>query len=85
MKIHFLSWKIFRLAIVSISLLLTNNSFCQLDMHLQNMDSTSNFYTIQSQMNSYLDSLENTMDSSTFYAGGGEFKAWKFFEKLWEP
>ncbi len=71
--------------LVFFSLSLFTNSYAQIDLHLANWDSTTNFFEVKDQMNSYLDSLRNTMDSATYYSGGGEYKEWKFFERLWEP
>lgn len=62
-----------------------SDSIGQLDSYLINMQAGHDFYFIRDKMDAYLDSLETTMDSIYFYSGGGEFKEFKKFEKLWEP
>jgi hypothetical protein len=57
----------------------------QLNYYLSNMQPEQNYYDIKFGMMDYLDSLRTTMDSATFYAGDGEYKRFKIFEKIWEP
>jgi len=65
--------------------ILLSNGFGQLNTYLNNIQSDSNYYMIKNGMKPYLDSLKTTMDSISFYAGSGEYKEFKKFEKLWEP
>lgn len=60
-------------------------SFAQLDNFLTNMNDTSNYYNIRGHLFQRIDSLRNTMDSATFYAGCGEYKAFKKFDNFWAP
>jgi hypothetical protein len=64
---------------------IVQGSVGQLQKCLNEMSLDSNYFSIKAQVEDYLDSLKNTLDSSEFYAGGGEYKELKFFESIWEP
>jgi len=61
------------------------DSIGQLNSYLTKMIPNQNFYVIRQKMENYLDSLKTSIDSIYFYSGGGEFKEFKKFEKIWEP
>ncbi len=68
-----------------IAIVFTINTNGQLSTYLNNMNPEQNYYDIKFGMMHYLDSLRTTMDSAAFYAGDGEYKRFKIFEKIWEP
>ncbi len=74
---------IFTIALLFV--LYANLSFAQLSQYLINQDENQTLYDIKAGMQPYMDSLETTQDSATFYAEGGEYIEYMKFMDYWEP
>ncbi len=72
--------------VLLIILLLYSTANCQLQSYLLQMaDSNYSYSEIKAGMAEYLDSLKSTMDSTSFYQGGSEYREFMFFEQQWAP
>ena len=77
--------KIFsKLIVLCVILFLNVKIYAQLDKHISTMTSITTFQDISTPENIYLANLELSLDSATFYSGGGEYKTFKRFQNFWE-
>ena len=65
--------------------LFANCIYGQINPYLINMASGQDYHTISDSTERYLDTLFLNIDSSAYYSGGGEFKEYLKFKKMWEP
>lgn len=75
-----------RVAIILVTLMALNvPSYAQLEKLTTDIQPTWTFYDIYTPQTAYLSNLKSSVDSATYYSGGGEYKEFKRFQNFWEP
>jgi len=70
--------------ILFLSIISIGKSFAQLEKLQSNLNSSTTFQDIYVPEKQYLDNLKLTLDSTTYYCGGAEYKTFKKFQNFWE-
>lgn len=68
--------------ILFLSIISTGKLFAQLEKLQSNLNSSTTFQDIYVPEKQYLDNLKLTLDSTTYYCGGAEYKTFKKFQNF---